>query len=98
MTLTVFLDTGPLGLLTNPKHPPETVSALEWAVRMMIAGRDIMGARPQSRNGHGRPKRTGCRCADRGASHQHRAAGFGIYNRNGDPFGAVAQSKVGGGF
>ena len=38
MSLTVFLDTGPLGILTNPKRPPETVAALEWAVRMMLAG------------------------------------------------------------
>ena len=28
MSLTVFLDTGPLGILTNPKRPPETVRAL----------------------------------------------------------------------
>ena len=38
MSLTVFLDTGPLGILTNPKHPPETVAAIEWAIRMMLAG------------------------------------------------------------
>jgi hypothetical protein len=38
MRRTVFLDTGPLGILTNPKRPPETVSALHWAVDMMIAG------------------------------------------------------------
>jgi hypothetical protein len=28
MSRTVFLDAGPLGILTNPKRPPETVSAL----------------------------------------------------------------------
>jgi predicted nucleic acid-binding protein len=39
MSLTIFLDTGPLGILTNPKRPPETVLALKWAVRMMIEGR-----------------------------------------------------------
>lgn len=38
MSLTVFLDAGPLSVLTNPKHPPETVAALNWAVNMMIAG------------------------------------------------------------
>lgn len=38
MRRTVFLDTGPLGLLTNPKHPPETAAALNWAVEMMVAG------------------------------------------------------------
>gem|GEM_PF-6608951 len=31
MSLTVFLDSGPLGILTNPKRPPETVAALTWA-------------------------------------------------------------------
>ncbi len=25
MSLTVFLDSGPLGISTNPKRPPETV-------------------------------------------------------------------------
>jgi predicted nucleic acid-binding protein len=38
MSLAVFLDTGPLSVLTNPKHPPETVAALNWAVSMMVAG------------------------------------------------------------
>ncbi len=38
MSLTVFLDTGPLGILTNPRRPPETVSALTWAVSMRRAG------------------------------------------------------------
>lgn len=38
MILTVFLDTGPLGLLTNPKRPPETVKALTWAISMRQVG------------------------------------------------------------
>ena len=38
MMLTVVLDAGPLGLLTNPKRPPETVKALAWAVSMRRAG------------------------------------------------------------
>ena len=38
MSLTVFLDTGPLGILTNPKRPPETVRALTWVVVMIRAG------------------------------------------------------------
>jgi predicted nucleic acid-binding protein len=38
MSLTIFLDAGPLSVLTNPKHPPETVAALNWAVDMMLAG------------------------------------------------------------
>ncbi|MHB2020763.1 MAG: PIN domain-containing protein [Candidatus Xenobia bacterium] len=42
MSLTVFLDAGPQGILTNPKHPPETVGALHWAVRMMQAGHSLI--------------------------------------------------------
>ncbi|MCW3094549.1 MAG: hypothetical protein JWL77_167 [Chthonomonadaceae bacterium] len=42
MRRTVFLDTGPLGILTNPKRPPETVAALNWAVDMMVAGHRII--------------------------------------------------------
>jgi len=38
MSLTVFLDTGPLGIITNPRRPPETVGALRWAVAMIRAG------------------------------------------------------------
>lgn len=38
MSRTIFLDTGPLGILTNPKRPPETVAALTWAVTMRRAG------------------------------------------------------------
>ena len=38
MSRTIFLDTGPLGILTNPKRPAETVAALTWAVSMLNAG------------------------------------------------------------
>ena len=38
MILTLFLDSGPLGLLTNPKRPPETVAILTWAIAMQKAG------------------------------------------------------------
>ncbi len=38
MSLTVFLDTGPLGLLTNPKRTPDTVAATQWAINMRRAG------------------------------------------------------------
>jgi len=38
MSLTVVLDTGPLGILTNPRRPPETVGALIWAMTMIRAG------------------------------------------------------------
>ena len=38
MSRTIFLDTGPLSILTNPKLPPETVSILNWAIAMIRAG------------------------------------------------------------
>jgi predicted nucleic acid-binding protein len=38
MNLTIFLDTGPLGILTNPRRPPETVRALTWGLTMLRAG------------------------------------------------------------
>ncbi len=38
MSLTVFLDTGPLGLLTNTRPTPIAVACQQWAVDMMIAG------------------------------------------------------------
>jgi len=38
MSLTIFLDSGPLGILTNPSRPPETVRCLQWAVDMITAG------------------------------------------------------------
>lgn len=38
MSRTVFLDTGPLGILTNPRRPPETVGALQWALSIIRAG------------------------------------------------------------
>ncbi len=38
MRLSVFLDTGPLGLITNPNRPAISVACLNWAVDMMTAG------------------------------------------------------------
>ena len=38
MSRTIFLDTGPLSVLTNPKLPPETVNILAWAIAMRRAG------------------------------------------------------------
>ena len=38
MSLTVFLDSGPLGLLTNTNRTPAAVACLQWAVDMMTAG------------------------------------------------------------
>ena len=38
MNRTIFLDSGPLGMLTNPKIPPETLRALTWAAEMERAG------------------------------------------------------------
>ena len=42
MNLTIFLDNGPLGLITNPKRPPETALALTWAISMQRAGNRLM--------------------------------------------------------
>jgi hypothetical protein len=38
----IFLDTGPLGLVTNPKKPTLTVDALQWAANHIRAGNRIM--------------------------------------------------------
>ncbi|HZT44523.1 MAG TPA: hypothetical protein VFA07_20335 [Chthonomonadaceae bacterium] len=38
MSLTVLLDSGPLGLLTNPKRTQDTIDATQWAIAMMLAG------------------------------------------------------------
>lgn len=38
MNLFIFLDTGPLGIITNPKRPPETVEMLLWAATQIRAG------------------------------------------------------------
>ena len=38
MSLTIFLDAGPLGLITNPKRTPDTRAATECAIVMMSAG------------------------------------------------------------
>jgi len=38
MSLTVFLDAGPLGLVTNPKKTPDTIAAAQWVYDMEAAG------------------------------------------------------------
>lgn len=38
MSLTVFLDAGPLGLVTNPKRTPDTIAAAQWVYDMEAAG------------------------------------------------------------
>ncbi|MGO8671655.1 MAG: type II toxin-antitoxin system VapC family toxin [Capsulimonadaceae bacterium] len=38
MSLVIFVDTGPLGLITNPKVPPETAEILAWTIDMRRAG------------------------------------------------------------
>ena len=38
MIKVIFLDAGPLGILTNPKKPSETVAALQWARDLLSAG------------------------------------------------------------
>ena len=35
MSRVVMLDTGPLGLLTNPKKTPETRAITRWALELM---------------------------------------------------------------
>ena len=40
--MTVFLDAGPLGILTNPKLPHETLRALEWVLDMEAAGHTFL--------------------------------------------------------
>jgi hypothetical protein len=38
MSLTVFLDAGPLGLVSNPKRTPDTLAAAQWVYDMEAAG------------------------------------------------------------
>jgi predicted nucleic acid-binding protein len=38
----IVLDTGPLGLLTNPKKTPESVAATRWAIGVMAAGHRLV--------------------------------------------------------
>src|SRR5438034_5344821 len=38
MSLTAFLDAGPLGLVTNPKKTPDTIAAAQWVFDMEAAG------------------------------------------------------------
>lgn len=38
MSLTIFLDAGPLGLVTNPKKTPSTIAAALWVFDMEAAG------------------------------------------------------------
>lgn len=42
MSRLIVLDTGPLGLLTNPKQTEETVAAANWGVRVMAAGHRLV--------------------------------------------------------
>ena len=42
MMLTIFLDTGPLGIITNPKKPTVTVDVLRWAGAHIRVGNRIM--------------------------------------------------------
>ena len=38
MSLTVFLDAGPLGMITNPKKSPATTVIVQWAFDLEAAG------------------------------------------------------------
>lgn len=42
MSLTIFLDAGPLGLLTNPKRSTTTTDALRWAAEHIRVGNRLM--------------------------------------------------------
>ena len=42
MSLHIFLDTGPLGIATNPKEPPLTLELLRWATRHMREGNTFL--------------------------------------------------------
>jgi hypothetical protein len=42
MSRTIFLDTSPLGIITNPKQPPETVSLIQWAISLLNNGNKII--------------------------------------------------------
>lgn len=42
MSLTIFLDIGPLGILTNPKKPAGTIDALHWAASHIRAGNRLL--------------------------------------------------------
>ena len=42
MSRVIILDTGPLGLLTNPKKTPETRAITRWALDMMTAGHRLV--------------------------------------------------------
>ena len=42
MSRAIILDTGPLGLLTNPRKTPETRAITRWALDMMTAGHRLV--------------------------------------------------------
>ena len=42
MSVWIFLDTGPLGTITNPKKSLETLDMLKWAAKHIQAGNRIM--------------------------------------------------------
>ena len=42
MSAIVFLDASPLGLLSNPNHPPQVIACRNWAASLQAAGRRII--------------------------------------------------------
>ena len=42
MSRVILLDTGPLGLLTNPKETPDTTAAARWAIDLLAAGHRLV--------------------------------------------------------
>ncbi len=42
MSRVVALDTGPLGLLTNPKKSAETIACVSWSISLLKAGHSLI--------------------------------------------------------
>ena len=42
MSRVIALDTGPLGLLSNPKKTPDTIAITRWAIDMLAAGHRLV--------------------------------------------------------
>lgn len=42
MSRVIILDTGPLGLLTNPKKAPEALAATRWSINMAAVGHRLI--------------------------------------------------------
>ena len=61
MNRVIMLDTGPLGLLTNPRKTPETRAITRWALDMMMAGHRLMVPAIADYEARRELERVGCR-------------------------------------